>query len=196
MKTQQFNSHPTRSGFSLVELLVVIAIIAGLAAIAFPIAGKMIKSGDLEKNREITKALELSIDRFYEKYGYYPADLDGKSDTSNFTDQSLVDVLIELEGKEDDLEFNINGINFIEAIPEGSNGRGGIIRTSSGEIDMFINKSGQEFNLRFDTDFDNAIDEPSLDLEDQGEEVRGKRTLIWSYGEELDNKDDIITNWR
>ena len=83
-----------RRGFSLVEILVVIAIIAVLAAIAYPVANKMIKKGQIEKNRGIVMSLEMAIDQFYDEYGYYPFE----PSSDQLTDVQIIDMLNELHG--------------------------------------------------------------------------------------------------
>lgn len=193
MNTQKIKAQLVRSGFSLIEILVVVAILAGLAAIAFPVANKMLKSGNLEKNREMVKSLEIAVDRFYNEYGYFPVEL---TEDEELTDAEVIDMLIELEGSEDNLEYNIKGINFLEGFAEGKNGRGGIIRLSTGKIDDLKSTFKQPFEVILDGDYDKTIDPPALRLSDEDEVVKGKRILIWTKGEDDQVKEDIITNWR
>ncbi|MFC5051289.1 type II secretion system protein [Rubritalea spongiae] len=192
MKTITPYTRTIRPGFSLIEILIVVAIITGLAAIAFPVANKVIKSGNLEKNREMTVALERAIDRFYGEYGYYPVEV---SDDDTLDTSEIEQLLSELEGTQDNLEYNIKGINFLEGFAEGKNNRGGLLRTSSGDIDGLKNTFGQNFEIIIDGDFDKTIEPPALGLEDEGEDIVGKRVLIWSQGED-NATEDIITNWR
>ncbi|MGJ8671954.1 type II secretion system protein [Rubritalea sp.] len=182
----------SRSGFSLIEILVVISIIAGLAAIAFPVINKVVKSGNLEKNREMTVALERGIDRFYEEYGYYPIEI---SDETELDSSEVITLLSELEGSQDNLDYNIKGINFLEGFSEGKNGRGGLLRDSTGNVDDLKNAFKQDFEIILDSNFDSTISPPSLGLDDEDEDIVGKRVLIWSKGED-DTVSDIITNWR
>ncbi len=179
-----------RRGFSIVEVLIVTAIIATLAAIAFPLAGKMIKSSKLEKNREITEVLEQAIDRFYNEYGYFPIKIDEsevlESDTNKFT--TMLDELI---GSKDNLKYNMKGINFLEAMPEAKRSHSGIVRLSD-DIESLKNSFGGNFSIKFDSTYDEVLTAPGVL---GGKDIKGKRSLIWCFGEDTSDFNDVITNW-
>jgi prepilin-type N-terminal cleavage/methylation domain-containing protein len=68
--------HQQRQGraFTLIELLVVIAIIGILASLIFPIVGVLNKKKKITVAQTQLKALELAIDGYKTKLGYYPPD--------------------------------------------------------------------------------------------------------------------------
>ncbi len=180
----------TRRGFSLVEILVVTVIIAVLAGVAFPIAGKMIKSSKVEKNRAIAVTLERGIEDFYGEYGYFPIDVNSDDELSN---AEIVDLLKELHGSASDLEYNTKGKNFIASLPDASNGRGGLVYSSGNAIDSLVSSFGGQFSIVLDGTFDEEIDEPSAF---GNTTIKGKRSLIWCFGEEQDDENSITTTWQ
>ena len=62
------------AAFTLIELLVVIAIIAILAAMIIPISGAVAKRRKITVAQTQLKALELAIDGYKTKLGFYPPD--------------------------------------------------------------------------------------------------------------------------
>ena len=178
-------------GFSLVEVLVVVAIIAVLAAVTFPVASNILRSGKLKKNKEIVTGLELAISRFHTEYQYFPAEED-----KVYSGDSLTEILIELAGTDNQPVYNIKGINFLEALPEAKSGRSGITR-SEGKITGLTNSFGEDVYVKFDLDFDEKIDAPS---EFETREVSGVRSLVWTFSDEEDsggdNNKDAAASWR
>jgi len=67
-------SFQRRIAFTLVELLVVLAVISILASLIFPIAGAVTKTKQVKTAQTQLKALELAIDGYKTKLGYYPPD--------------------------------------------------------------------------------------------------------------------------
>ena len=60
--------------FTLIELLVVIAIIAILASLIFPITGALDKKKKITLAQAQLKALEMAVDGYKTKLGFYPPD--------------------------------------------------------------------------------------------------------------------------
>lgn len=182
---QKFSSsHLTRRGFSLVEVLVVIAIIAVLAAVSYPIANKMIKKSKVEKNRAIITTLERAIDQFYDEYGYYPIE----PLSNELSDGDIIAMLNELHGSGDNLTYNTKGKNYIGSMPDASSKRGGLV-WGGDQIDEFrhtftpVDGRDSDFFILLDSDYDKTITVTDSDY--QSKDIKGKRALIWSKGEDL-----------
>ncbi len=81
MKSNHTFSPSRDRAFTLIEMLVVIAIIAILAALIFP-AGEAIKKGaTLRRARAELGQVELAINSYKAKYGHYPPDNAGDTNT-------------------------------------------------------------------------------------------------------------------
>jgi prepilin-type N-terminal cleavage/methylation domain-containing protein len=63
-----------RTAFTLIELIVVIAIIGLLAAMIFPVVGVVNRSKQLKTAQTQLQALQLAIDSYKTKLGFYPPD--------------------------------------------------------------------------------------------------------------------------
>jgi len=63
-----------RAAFTLIELIIVIAIIGVLASLIFPIVGVINKKKQLSVAQTQLKAIEMAIDGYKTKLGYYPPD--------------------------------------------------------------------------------------------------------------------------
>jgi prepilin-type N-terminal cleavage/methylation domain-containing protein len=68
------HQRPRRNAFTLIELLVVIAIIGILTAMIFPIVGVISKKKKITVAQGQLKALEMAIEGYKTKLGYYPPD--------------------------------------------------------------------------------------------------------------------------
>jgi len=64
-------------GFSLIELLVVIGVIAALAALTFPIMGAIKRAQTLHRARAELAQIEMAIEAYKTKLGFYPPDNPG-----------------------------------------------------------------------------------------------------------------------
>jgi prepilin-type N-terminal cleavage/methylation domain-containing protein len=78
-----------RAAFTLIELIVVIAIIAILASLIFPIVSVINRQKQISTAQTQLKAIEMAIDGYKTKLGYYPPD-----NTNNFTSNQLYFELI------------------------------------------------------------------------------------------------------
>jgi len=67
-------SRHNRRAFTLIELLVVIAIIAILAALLFPIGGKLMQNAAKKRAQAELNLVAAAIDSYKAKLGYYPPD--------------------------------------------------------------------------------------------------------------------------
>ncbi|MFT5881705.1 MAG: prepilin-type N-terminal cleavage/methylation domain-containing protein [Crocinitomicaceae bacterium] len=184
------NSQFIRRGFSLVEVLVVITIIAVLAAIAYPAAGKMIKSSKLKKNLAMIVTIERGIEDFYDDYGYFPIEAGSDIEISSLEQVNLLNALAG-----NDKERNSKGKNFIASLPDASNAVGGLVYLANGDIDALVNSFGGEFYVMLDGTFDEEIDEP---IEFGNTTIKLKRSLIWTYGDEgaSGDENDFVTSWQ
>lgn len=63
-----------RTAFTLIELIVVIAIIGLLAAMIFPVVGAVNRNKQIKTAQTQLQALQLAIDSYKAKLGYYPPD--------------------------------------------------------------------------------------------------------------------------
>jgi len=74
MKTNTHLCQRRRAAFTLIELLVVIAIISILAALVIPIVGAANAHKQISLAQTQLKALEVAIDGYKTKLGFYPPD--------------------------------------------------------------------------------------------------------------------------
>ena len=74
MKNFRHFSSQRRAGFTLIELIVVIAIIGVLASLIFPVIGVVNRKKQINTAETQLKALEIAIDGYKTKLGFYPPD--------------------------------------------------------------------------------------------------------------------------
>ncbi|WP_018970060.1 type II secretion system protein [Rubritalea marina] len=191
MKTyRSFLPSQQRRAFSLVEVLVVIAIIAVLAAVSFPVAGKVMKSADIEKNRVIVKALDSAITEFYSDYNYLPSEANSDTKLSNI---ETINMLRELAGQRK--ERNTKGKNYLKGIPTAKNDRNGIRYGSGDDIDGFFCSFGGDVYVILDGDYDGEIRKPA-GVPSSAKDIRGRKALIWTLGEEEDDDSAVVMSWK
>ena len=191
MKTYRSCSSPKqRKAFSLVEVLVVIAIIGVLAAVSFPVAGKVAKSANIEKNRALVKALDGAISEFYTDYNYLPHEVNSDTKLSN---NETIDMLRELAGQRK--ERNTKGKNYLIGIPTAKNDRNGLRYGSGDDIDGFFCSFGGDVYVVLDGDYDGKINKPAS-VPTSARDIRGRKALVWTLGEEEDDEDAIVMSWK
>lgn len=193
MKTRPYR-RPSR-GFTLVELLVVISIIVVLAAMAFGAArGAINRAKKLETSTNAT-AIYQAIDRYYSEYSKLP-DVGMQGDemvTEGQTGQELLRILL---GKEETgtAMQNPRQIPFLN-VKEGKNkDKGGLVysKGSGNQIEGLYDAYGRPFNLKFDDDYDDEIQDPIT----PGNIIRGKKVIIYSYGPDGKIGDgDEVKSW-
>lgn len=191
MKTYLASSKsPIRRGFSLVEVLVVIVIISVLAAVAYPVAGKVIKSSNIEKNRALVKAVDAAITKFYADYNYLPSEV---ASDKKLSSKETIDLLRELAGQ--NKERNTKGKNYLEGIPMAKNNRNGLSYGAGDEIDGFYSAFGGDVFIILDGDYDGKIRRPA-GLPGDTKDIRSRKALIWTLGEEDEDEAAIVMSWQ
>jgi prepilin-type N-terminal cleavage/methylation domain-containing protein len=183
--------HRPRTGFTLVELLVVISIIIVLAAMGFAGISRVIGKQKALVTQASVNDLFLAIDQYHASYGRLPNV--GSQDDMTSDGQAGVALLRILLGKEDpgsDMQ-NPKGIAFLQTKTNGHKNQGGLIY-SGNQIEGIYDAWGRPLNLRFDSDSDEEIPDPVQ----QGNIVRQKQVIIWSFG--ADGKlgdNDEVKSW-
>ena len=189
MKTHSHSS--SRSGFTLVELLVVISIIMVLAAMGFAAIAKITKNKDKLLTQASVTDLSLAINAFNDTYNRMPSV--GGSDELTADGQAGTELLKILLGKEDpgsDMQ-NPKGIVFLTTKIGKNKNQGGLIYSGSNVEGMF-DAWGRPLHIKFDEDLDNEIPDPIK----QGDLVRQKKVIVWSFG--ADGKvgdNDEVKSW-
>lgn len=186
MKTYSYSR--ARHGFTLVELLVVISIIIVLAAVGFTAITKVIAN----KNKVVTQAsisdLSLALTQFYDSYSRLP-DVGGQ-DELTVDGPAGVELLKILTGKEDPggVIQNPKGIVFLTTKISDNRKKGGMVYSGS-QAEGVYDAWGRALHIRFDNDSDNEIPNPFK----QGEVVRQKKAIIWSFGADgkVGDNDDV-----
>ncbi|MCW1921511.1 type II secretion system GspH family protein [Luteolibacter arcticus] len=181
----------SRSGFTLVELLVVISIIMVLAAMGFGAIAKV----NQRKNELVTKTcvtdLSMALDQFYNTYSRFPSV--GSADELTAEGQAGTELLKILLAKEDpgsELQ-NPQQIVFLTPKIASNKNQGGLVY-SGNQIEGMYDAWGRPLHIKFDEDSDNEIPNPFR----QGEVVRQKRVIVWSFGPDGKFGDnDEVKSW-
>lgn len=180
MKTRQ--SRRAHSGFTLVELLVVISIIVVLAAMSFGAANMAInKAKKLQTTNDAT-ALQQALNNYYSEYSKLP-DVGMSGDEMQTDGQTGIELLKVLLGKEDSgTEMqNPRQIAFLNSKVSKNKNKGGLVYSNGGSganPEGFYDAWGNPFFIKVDDDFDQEIPDPL----EQGNIVRNKSFIVYSYG--------------
>ena len=171
-------------GFTLVELLVVISIIVVLAAMTF--AGINIAVNKQKKVQSQTTATGLyqAIEGFYNQYSRLP-DVGAQGDEMKTEGQSGTELLTILLGKEElnTSTQNKKQIRFLNVQDTKMKNKGGLLFSNGGSgatPEGLYDAWGNPFYVKFDTDYDQEIPDPLK----QGNVVRNKIVIIYSYGQD------------
>ena len=170
------------SGFTLVELLVVISIIVVLAALSFGAAQVAFKKANTLKTRNSVMAVYQAVDQYYQEYSKLPS-LGASSDEVRTEGESGIELLNILLGKEDDTGTmqNPRKIAFLTVETGKTKKKGGLIYSNGGaggQIEGLYDAWGNALYVKFDLEYEDEI----LDPLTQGNVVRDKKVIIYSYG--------------
>ena len=190
MKTRP-NLRPSR-GFTLVELLVVISIIIVLAAMSFGAISIATKRQKAVTTLTDVQALSSALDRYYDEYNKMPNV--GSTDQMTADGESGSKLITILLGKEDtsgDMQ-NPRQIAFLTARITKNKKQGGLVYGSGNRVEGMYDAWARPLNIKFDDDFDGEIQDPIK----QGDVVRQKKVIVWSFG--ADGKfgdNDEVKSW-
>lgn len=182
-------------GFTLVELLVVISIIVVLAALSFGAAQVAIKRANALKTRTSAMAIASAVEQYYQEYSKLPT-IGGATDEVRTEGEAGVDLLLVLLGKEDDTGTmqNSRKLPFLTIETGKNRNKGGLIYSNGGaggQIEGLYDAWGQPFFIKMDTEYEDEILDPLI----QGNVVRNKKVIVYSYGADkrIGGGDDVKT---
>ena len=189
MKTHPYSR--SRSGFTLVELLVVISIIIVLAAMGFAAFSTVIKKQKMLATQTHVGALSDALEQYFHAYGKLPNT--GSQDDLTADGEAGAKLLTILLGKEESGSDMQNPKKIVFLTPKFSTNKnqGGLVY-SGNQVEGFYDAWGRPLNIRFDIDLDQEIPNPIK----QGDVVRQKNSLVWSFG--ADGKfgdNDEVKSW-
>src|ERR1041384_390599 len=137
MKNLNQTRRQGRAAFTLIELLVVIAIIGVLAALVFPALKAAKNAGTRSKVNAELKQLEIAIEAYKARYGFYPPDLHGASDLKVAPNQNALNQLFyELAG----ITQRGKGFSTLDDRQQADANQAGAIRTALG-VEGFMNST-------------------------------------------------------
>ena len=181
------------SGFTLVELLVVISIIVVLAALSFGAAQTAIKKANTLKSKTTATAVASSVEQYYQEYSKLPT-IGGASDEVRTEGEAGIELLLVLLGKEDDTGTmqNPRKLPFLTVETGKNKNKGGLVYSNGGaggQIEGLYDAWGQPFYIKMDTEYEDEI----LDPLTQGNVVRDKKVIVYSYGpdKKIGGGDDV-----
>ncbi|MCW1922555.1 type II secretion system GspH family protein [Luteolibacter arcticus] len=190
MKTRPYRR--SQRGFTLVELLVVVSIIIVLAAMSFGAISIATKKKNAVTTLTDVTALASALDRYYDEYNKLPNV--GSQDEMVAEGQSGAELLTILLGKEESSGEmqNPRQIVFLTSRNTKNKKQGGLVYSNGNQVEGLYDAWGRPLNIKFDEDFDGEIQNPIK----QGDIVRGKKVIIWSFG--ADGKfgdNDEVKSW-
>jgi prepilin-type N-terminal cleavage/methylation domain-containing protein len=181
------------SGFTLVELLVVISIIVVLAALSFGAAQTAIKKANTLKAKTAATNLASSVEQYYQEYSKLPM-IGGASDEVRTEGEAGIELLLVLMGKEDDTGTmqNPRKLPFLTVETGKNKNKGGLVYSNGGaggQIEGLYDAWGQPFYIKMDTEYEDEILDPLI----QGNVVRDKKVIVYSYGpdKKIGGGDDV-----
>jgi len=184
------------SGFTLVELLVVISIIVVLAALSFGAAQTAIKKANTLKSKTTATAIASSVEQYYQEYSKLPT-IGGASDEVRTEGEAGIELLLVLLGKEDDTGTmqNPRKLPFLTVETGKNKNKGGLVYSNGGaggQIEGLYDAWGQPFYIKMDTEYEDEILNPLI----QGNVIRDKKVIVYSYGadKKIGGGDDV-TSW-
>lgn len=189
MKTRPYRR--SRSGFTLVELLVVISIIIVLAAMSFGAISIATKRKNAVTTLTDVTSLYRALDSYYSEYSKFPKV--GNQDEMVIEGQSGAELITILLGKEEtsgDMQ-NPRQVAFLNPRITKNKKQGGLVY-SGNQIEGYFDAWGRPLHIKFDEDYDDEIQDPIQ----QGNIVRGKKFIVWSFG--ADGKfgdNDEVKSW-
>jgi len=184
------------SGFTLVELLVVIAIIVVLAAMSFGAANLAFGRAKKLSTSQNANALQKAIESYYSDYSKLP-DFGGSGDEFLAEGESGAELLTILLGKEEvgSSMQNPRQIAYMNAAGAKNKAKGGLVYTNNGtggRPEGFYDAYGKAFYFKLDTEYDQELEDPFK----QGNVVRGKVVIVYSYGPDgKPGTEDDVKTW-
>jgi prepilin-type N-terminal cleavage/methylation domain-containing protein len=191
-------THPIRRasrGFTLVELLVVISIIIVLAAMSLGGVQIATKRAKTLQTQSDAMALQQAIEQYYQEYSKLPG-VGSTSDEIQTRGEAGVELLTILLGKEDDTGTmqNPRKLAFLNVKESRNAKKGGLVYSNGGaggQIDGLYDAWGQPFNVRLDNDYEGEIPDPII----QGNVVRNRNSLVYSFGPDGRLGTDDVKTW-
>ncbi|MDA3797586.1 MAG: prepilin-type N-terminal cleavage/methylation domain-containing protein [Kiritimatiellae bacterium] len=156
----------SKKGFTLVEMLVVIAIIGILMALLFPAFTSVVKKAKVTKAKTEVAQIEQAWKQFLMDYKEFPPSISGQVEGMSS------DVVKHLTGDNDIV--NIRKTMYMELDPD----------------EIYKDPWGRAYNIQLDV----SVPQPHPWANDVAE--INKQVLVWSYGPNLQDVRDNISNWR
>lgn len=191
-------THPIRRasrGFTLVELLVVISIIIVLAAMSLGGVQIATKRAKTLQTQSDAMALQQAIEQYYQEYSKLPG-VGSTSDEIQTRGEAGVELLTILLGKEDDTGTmqNPRKLAFLNVKESRNAKKGGLVYSNGGaggQINGLYDAWGRPFNVRLDNDYEGEIPDPII----QGNVVRNRNSLVYSFGPDGKLGTDDVKTW-
>ncbi|TAE78663.1 MAG: type II secretion system protein [Verrucomicrobia bacterium] len=182
-------------GFTLVELLVVISIIVVLAAMSFGGIQLVTKRAKTLQTQSDATALYQAIEQYYQEYSKLPG-IEASSEEIQTSGEAGVELLRVLLGKEDDTGTmqNPRKLAFLTVKESKNAKKGGLVYSNGGaggQIEGLYDAWGKPFNVKFDIEYEGEIEDPIV----QGNVVRNKVAIVYSFGQDGKLGVDDVKTW-